>query len=216
MPATTPSMRPARSRRARSVAFTTLAIGILVASCGGSSPHPATASHATGAGLRSATGGATTSSSTAPGAYGSGPLAFARCMRANGVPNFPDPAPGSGLVFNTAGVDRSSPASKAAQAKCQKLLPSGGPGPTFSEQSLVKVRKVAVCMRAHGIAEFPDPKIAATGRLPSPPPGISLITDYDGALLEFPATINMQSPAYKQAAAACGTLAQKLGSGAHS
>ena len=34
----------------------------------------------------------------------------------------------------------------------------GGPGgPRFSEQSLVKVRKAAVCMRQHGISQFPDP-----------------------------------------------------------
>jgi hypothetical protein len=136
-------------------------------------------------------------------------------MRANGVPNFPDPPPGGGAIFSAFGINPSAPAFKAAQAKCQKLLPHGGAGPAFSEQSLVEVRKVAVCMRAHGIREFPDPERAPTGRLPSVPAGITEITDYDGVLLEFPATLNMQSPAYTQAAAACGALAQKLGRGPH-
>ena len=34
--------------------------------------------------------------------------------------------------------------------------------------------------------------------------GIGEITDFDGAILLFPATINMQSPAYRQALTACG------------
>ncbi len=207
-------------------AVATLLTGVLLAGCGGSSPSPTVAtaggastpaSTATSAGHAPATGSSTV---TNAGATGSGsttpsPLAFARCMRANGVPNFSDPQPGGGTIFSTAGINPSAPAFKAAQAKCQKLLPHSGAGPAFSEQALVEVDKVAVCMRAHGISEFPDPKRAPMGRLPSVPAGITEITDYDGALLEFPATLNMQSPAYTQAAAACGALAQKLGRGPH-
>jgi hypothetical protein len=208
--------------RAPLLAVAALLGGVLLAGCGGGSGSPtaatagsatntattaSSASRASTTGSSSATGeGASSSGSTAPS-----PLAFARCMRADGVPNFPDPQSGGGTIFSTAGINPSAPAFKAAQAKCQKLLPHGGAGPAFSEQSLVEVRKVAVCMRAHGISEFPDPKRASTGRLPSVPAGIAVITDYDGALLEFPATLNMQSPAYKQAARACGALAQKLG-----
>jgi hypothetical protein len=136
-------------------------------------------------------------------------------MRANGVPNFPDPQPGGGAIFSTAATNPSAPAFKAAQAKCQRLMPPGGAGPAFSERSLEELRKLAVCMRAHGISEFPDPKRAPAGGLPPVPPGIAEVTDYDGALLEFPATLNVQSPAYTQAAEACGALAQKLGRGPH-
>ena len=60
----------------------------------------------------------------------------------------------------------------------------------------------AHCMRAHGITEFPDPKVT----VPRNPmaAGIVEITDFDGAILLFPSTINMQAPAYRQALGACG------------
>ncbi len=212
-----------RSPRARLLALAPLVSAVLLAGCGGSSASP-TASTAGGASIAAsstasaapiAERGTTSSGSATPGAGPPGALAFAKCMRATGVPNFPDPKPGGGLLFSSAAINPAAPVFKAAQAKCRKLLPNGGAGPAFSEQALLEVRKVAVCMRAHGISEFPDPKTAPTGRLPSVPAGITEITDYDGVLLEFPATLNIQSPAYTQAAAACGALAQKLGRGPH-
>ncbi len=59
-------------------------------------------------------------------------------------------------------------------------------------------------MRAHGITAFPDPVRATSGSLPTPKPGYSRITNFEGWLLEFPASIDMQSAAYARAAAACG------------
>ena len=48
------------------------------------------------------------------------------CLRANGVPNFPDPKAGGGFRFQAgAGIDPSSSGFKAARVKCQKLLPGG-------------------------------------------------------------------------------------------
>jgi hypothetical protein len=126
-------------------------------------------------------------------------------MRANGVPNFPDPNPGRGALFNTAGIDTSAPAFMAATAKCQRLMGGGPPRPGStthpSEQTLAKLRKIAVCMRAHGISEFPDPRTTVPS---NPGSGIAVITDFDGVILLFPATLNLQAPAYKQALAACG------------
>jgi hypothetical protein len=61
-------------------------------------------------------------------------------------------------------------------------------------------------MRQHGFPDFPDPTRApANGSLSSLPrkPGIGMITDFQGWLLEFPSTINMQSPAYTRALASC-------------
>ncbi|HUA43937.1 MAG TPA: hypothetical protein VMA77_01840 [Solirubrobacteraceae bacterium] len=139
-------------------------------------------------------------------------------MRANGVPNFPDPQPGSGLLFNAAGIDPSAPAVSEARAKCQKLLPGGGPpqpGSTThpSAQTLAKLLRLAVCMHEHGISQFPEPRTS----VPSDPfsGGTGVITDYDGAILLFPSTLNTRAPAYTQAAAACGPVAQKLGRGPH-
>ncbi len=61
-------------------------------------------------------------------------LAMARCMRAHGVPNFPDPTfqsgPGGGTLFRFggpgSGIDPNSPSFQAAQKICQPLF-AGGP-----------------------------------------------------------------------------------------
>jgi hypothetical protein len=126
-------------------------------------------------------------------------------MRASGVPSFPDPKPGGVRLPRERFGVISSPAFQAAQAKCQKLLPNGNAGPTFSAQALVQLQRIANCTRQHGISDFPDPKQTPQG------PGPSLIgsgyrdtADYRGVLLEFQVTSDMQSPAYKQAASACG------------
>jgi hypothetical protein len=55
-------------------------------------------------------------------------LQYARCMRAHGVPEFPDPKAGGEFKLGTkAGVDPDTPQFQAAQKTCQKLVP-GGPG----------------------------------------------------------------------------------------
>jgi hypothetical protein len=124
-------------------------------------------------------------------------------MRANGVPDFPDPNPGGNFQVSAA-INPSSPAVAAAQAKCQRLMGGGLPSPGTtshpSEQSLVKLREIAVCMRAHRISDFPDPRTS----VPAHPSGIQEITNYDGVILLFPVTMNLQAPAYRQALAACG------------
>ena len=128
-------------------------------------------------------------------------------MRANGVPTFPDPS-GQGFEIQPgSGIDPSSPAFQAAQAKCQKLMPAGGPAPGTvthpSTQWLAHMVKVAQCMRGHGVPNFPDP----TTTVPSPSTlhGGGVISDIDGVVFVFPAaTIDPQSPAFTRAAKACG------------
>ena len=55
-------------------------------------------------------------------------LAFVQCMRSHGVPNFPDPPPGSSITLqvpqNGAGGKPSDPATQALDA-CKHLLPRG-------------------------------------------------------------------------------------------
>lgn len=207
-----------RSRRARLLSVATLVSGALVAGCGGSSGSR-TAAPVVGASTSAssrANGAATAKPSTAtsaettspgPTAPGAGPgLAFAKCMRSSGVPNFPDPNPGGGFLFPVgAGINPASPAFRAARAKCQKLLPGGGPpGPGStthpSAQTLARLVRIAQCMREHGISQFPDPRTS----VPTNVAGIDEITDFDGVILLFPATFNLQAPAYKQALTACG------------
>lgn len=124
-------------------------------------------------------------------------------MRSNGVPHFPDPS-ASGSISLGPGIDPSSPAFKAAQAKCQKLLGGGLPGPGStthpSAQALAQMLKVSQCMRHHGISGFPDPRTS----VPSDLTGIGVVNDRDGVILLFPSTLDTQSSAFAQAAAACG------------
>jgi hypothetical protein len=126
-------------------------------------------------------------------------------MRANGVPNFPDPAPGGGFLFPIPpGFNPAAPAVQAAQTKCHKFnLPSvaGSGGPAFSAKSLAKLLRIARCMRQHEISEFPDP----TTTRPGFGPGIGEISNFDGVYLAFPTTLNLQAPAYRQALTACGS-----------
>ena len=125
-------------------------------------------------------------------------------MRSSGVPNFPDPSADGGFRLS-AGTDPSSPAFQAAQAKCQKLLPGGGPpGPGSSThpsaEAMAQMLKVSQCMRRHGIAGFPDP----TTSVPSKLGGVGgVVSDRDGVILLLPTTLDMQSPLFLHAAASC-------------
>ncbi len=146
-------------------------------------------------------------------------LALAKCMRANGVPSFPDPSGdnagiqvqrnGNSMTVN--GVAVSGPAFQRATKKCQSEIPQGQP--TTAAQ-IAKIRagalKMASCMRRHGITNFPDPVVRAG------PGGRGIEMSVGGPV----AGINSQSPALRQAQHACGMfVGRPLGvatSGTHS
>jgi hypothetical protein len=182
-----------------------LSVALAVAGCGSSSsPGVARLSSTKGSGGVSSQAGG--SSPESPESPEQAALAYAKCMRSNGVPNFPDPGAGGGLFRLPAGISPSSPTLRAARAKCQKLMPGGGigSGPPPSAKTLAHFLKIARCMRRHGVPEFPDPRTS----VPSNPSslvgsGITEISDIEGAILLFPDTINQQSPVFTQAAAAC-------------
>ena len=161
--------RPAAIRIAAGL-ITTAAMALLAAAC--SSPSSA------GTGLPAATG--TTASSPAAGssATARSVVAYSQCMRANGVPKYPDPASGGQLPKGDAqafGVSDST--YQAAQRTCQHLLPTGGSfdeqsrecieagdcPPALVQQMLTADRKFAQCMRSHGVPNWPDPTIGANG-----------------------------------------------------
>jgi len=123
-------------------------------------------------------------------------------MRPYGVGTFPDPSGNASFQLG-AGIDPSSPALKAAQAKCQQLQPGGGApgsGSPPTAQAVGQMLKVSQCMRRHGITNFPDPRTS----LPSDRSDIGDIADRDGVILVFPPGFDEQSPLFTQAAAACG------------
>jgi hypothetical protein len=99
-------------------------------------------------------------SSNAVGSTNSQQLAFSRCMRSQGVLNFPDPGSSGGIPKETPqqlGVTSSQ--FQSAQSACTHLLPSGSGGPTTVElqQSWSDMANFARCMRTHGVPNWPDP-----------------------------------------------------------
>lgn len=128
-------------------------------------------------------------------------LNFAHCMRANGVPNFPDPGgngsggiqiavnqrAGSGASMTVNGVAVSGPAFQRAMNTCRSKLPNGGHPPPLSAKQRAEMLQFSQCMRAHGLTNFPDPSFSSSG------PRIR----FGGAGL------NPNSPAFQQAQAAC-------------
>lgn len=126
-------------------------------------------------------------------------LELSQCMRSHGVPNFPDPGPGGGLQVNSqSGINPQAPAFQAAQRACRRFAPSF-PAPGMSAVTRARAVAFAKCMRAHGQTSFPDPTIGA------PNPGITgRILALRGMFFAVGPTFNPRSPAFRQAAAACG------------
>jgi hypothetical protein len=85
-------------------------------------------------------------------------LAYAQCMRDNGVPEFPDPSPDGGLRIGSE-VDPNSAAFKSAQQACQDLAPQGAGGGGGAPLDSAKVAEWAQCIRDNGVPSFPDPEI---------------------------------------------------------
>jgi len=126
------------------------AFSLLVAGCGGGGSSAGVASV-----------GSPTTASTAT--TQSGLVGFARCMRSNGVPSFPDPDSSGGIPKPqvVAAAEANQNKFNAAQMACNRLLPSGGLGPPqTAEQLRTKLAdqlSFARCMRSHGVSRFPDP-----------------------------------------------------------
>ena len=85
-------------------------------------------------------------------------LAYAQCMRDNGVPEFPDPGPDGGLRIGSE-VDPNSAAFQNAQQACQDLAPQGAGGGGGAPLDSAKVAEWAQCIRDNGVPSFPDPEI---------------------------------------------------------
>jgi hypothetical protein len=100
--------------------------------------------------------GAGSTAASASGAYAQA-LAFAKCMRDNGLPDFPDPAPDGSLDAANAGIDRASTQYRNALEACRDLRPGGtGEGGTDPDK-VAQMAKYAKCMRENGLPDFPDP-----------------------------------------------------------
>jgi hypothetical protein len=99
-------------------------------------------------------------SSNAGGSANSKALLFARCVRAHGVPGFPDP--NSAGQFNKTAMQQlatSNSRYQAATQTCGHLLPNSGGGPSQAEvrQEWNGMASFARCIRSHGVPNWPDP-----------------------------------------------------------
>jgi hypothetical protein len=79
---------------------------------------------------------------------------FAECMRANGVPHFPDPDPKGETNF---GVDVTRDVWLKAVDACKTLEPPGALSSTRTPKEQAATLKFAQCVRDHGVKDFPDP-----------------------------------------------------------
>jgi hypothetical protein len=148
------------------------AAGLLAAGCGSASSSPGVASVGSTGGSGTATtsqdSGAATPASSPAGGGGPGPhvrLAvsgnekFSACMRSHGVSGFPDPnAQGAIDIGPSSGIDPGSASFQHAMSACRKLLPNGGqPTPQQRAEAVKHMLAFSVCMRKHGLPDFPDP-----------------------------------------------------------
>jgi len=138
---------------------------------------------AAGCALALAACGASNSPSSGTGTGDALALRFANCMRAHGVPNFPDP--GARPAANL----KQAPAFRSALSTCNKLEPGGTPTATpLTEAQRVAALAQARCIRSHGAPNFPDPTFSSMG----------------GEFIPRAPGFDPQAPAFTRAAAACG------------
>ena len=152
-------------------------VALLAAGCGGS---PASSAHAAGP------------ARAAVNSDYQKAVAYSQCMRAHGVPNFPDPDSKGRIMITGSGSGQTgpgSPAFRAADNSCKHLRPSGGPSGQGNQLAAQQMLKFAQCMRSHGVPNFPDPVISGGG-------------------VQLKLTgINPSSPQFKSAQRACQSLA---------
>lgn len=141
----------------------------------------------------------TVTNAASPSSSGANPaLQFAKCMRAHGVSNFPDPS-GGGIQL-TPGLAQ-SPAFQTAQKACQRYLPNKGQPPVTAPGERAAALAFAECMRTHGVPNFPDPLVS---RPSSPPAGAVALLDLHGMAFQLGPATNPGSPAFQHAMSDCG------------
>jgi hypothetical protein len=110
--------------------------------------------------LATACGGSpsSTQSGTGEAASSTSAVAYSQCVRAHGIPGFPDPD-SSGQISKQAILQLhvSDSLLSAATNACANLNPNQPPSAAQQRQQLAEDVAFAQCMRAHGLPKFPDP-----------------------------------------------------------
>jgi hypothetical protein len=150
---------PSRLRRAGPGAVALVAIGVLAAASGGCSAS---------------------SRSAAKPSQTARLIEFSACIRAHGLPNFPDPqseAAGGGypsgslnpyIDMSATGPNDFTPQFQAAEKHCTSLGLSSGFIVTQAQIQQIVKRELAMvtCMRKHGVPNMPDPTAEGAMNIP--------------------------------------------------
>jgi len=126
-----------------------IGLAVTLAACGGGSSNFASTS-TTAAGSSGGSSSSGTSNNSIQQA-----LKYAQCMRSHGVTNYADPV--SGKSQSIGSIDTNSPTYQAAASACQQYQPTTGnstQGPSSAANTAQL--KFAVCMRNHGVTNFPE------------------------------------------------------------
>lgn len=156
-----------------------LLAALCAASCSGGGDGPAVAQGTPAAKSRQQGGGAD------PFQRG---LAYAKCMRAHGVTEFPDPERSNGGIRMK--VDKKimqNPKFTSASQACRSLQPGNGDNGGGGKVDATKIGPWAQCIRDNGVPNFADPKNK----------GNALEIDFTGT------GVDPQSPAFEKALRAC-------------
>lgn len=146
-------------RRLPLVALVLIAMVVLISACGSSAPA----------------GTSTAGSGNNNTANAQKAVEFAKCMRSNGVSEFPDPGASGSFtidgVVNGSSLNPNTAAFKQAISACRDLEPAGFTGSRRSAQQMQAALEFAQCIRANGVKDFPDPAngqpLVDTNRIPS-------------------------------------------------
>ena len=143
--------------RGPGVVAVTVGLLLLTAACGSGTSSSSTSS-TSGTSSTSSTSSSGTGGVSA--AYVSDKLGFARCLRAHGMPNYPDPN-ASGQEPAGAKQLTFAPRGQAAAAACSYWGRRIHNDDAAQNQAVrVEYVRFAQCMRAHGLPNFPDPGYA--------------------------------------------------------
>jgi hypothetical protein len=134
------------------VALVLLSLIALIGAGCGSSTATGTAKDSGGSGAATANTGGT--GGDAKAAKREKAVKFAECVRAHGVPHFPDPDASGDFNF---GVDVSAAVFTSAVNACKALQPPGSLSGKRSPKQQSAALKFAQCVRANGVPDFPDP-----------------------------------------------------------
>jgi hypothetical protein len=139
----------------RTVAASVACLALVTAGCSKSPASPGVA-QLTSTAPTVASGSAAASSAPANGHT---LLAYSQCMRAHGVPDFPDPV-GDELHIDArspnSDLNPDSPQYATAEKACKALEPTRHAG-AISAKDQADALKYSACMRSHGLPNFADP-----------------------------------------------------------